>query len=194
VTDEQSHERAERREARARARQAAANASSRKPAREAASRGLRRAGRTGLALLAAGLVGSVLAIIAEFSVLYEIDVVTASCEDLATPQLQDECVTKGNEQHSNALLLMGLLGILLSFGVAIGSRPAAAALLVVGAVILAIAILGDLPDTDETGEIGVNFDRAEASAGIGLTLEIIAGALLAASGVLGLALRGRERP
>jgi hypothetical protein len=148
----------------------------------------------GVLLLVLGLAGSILAIVAEFSVLYDIDVVTASCEDLASAQLQDECVTKGSEQHSNALFLMGFLGIFLSFGVAIRSRPAAAALLVVGAVILAIAILGDLPDTDKTGQIGANFDEAEASAGIGLTLEIIAGALLTATGVLGLTLRARERP
>ena len=56
-----------------------------------------------------------------------------------------------------------------------GSRPAAAALVAVGVVVLGIALLVDLPVTDETGAIGRNFEGATAAAGPASALELVAG-------------------
>ena len=45
----------------------------------------------------------------------------------------------------------------------------------IGVVVLGLTFLLDLPETDETGAIGSNFEGAEGSAGPGLYLEGIAG-------------------
>jgi hypothetical protein len=65
-----------------------------------------------------------------------------------------------------------------------GSRPAGIALIGAGAVVLAIALIGDLPDTTETGEIGSNFASARAVKGTGFWLELVGGALAVAAGAL----------
>ena len=67
-----------------------------------------------------------------------------------------------------------------------GSRPAAVALVALGAIVFLWAMLSDLPETSETGAIGQNFDGAVASAGSGLYIEIIGSLLLVAGGALAL--------
>jgi hypothetical protein len=153
-----------------------------------------RAGLVGVLVLLLGVSGGVVLIVAELSTLYEVEVITASCEDFATPDVRDDCVTTGTEQHSGALILLGLLAVLMALAAgAARSRPAAAALLAIGAVVLAIAILGDLPDVDETGQIGVTFEEAKAVSGPGLVLEFVGAGLCVAAGILGFAAPRRRR-
>ena len=45
-------------------------------------------------------------------------------------------------------------------------------LLAVGMVTLGLALFGDLPVTNETGAIGLDFDGASGSAGLGFYLEL----------------------
>ena len=154
----------------------------------------REMGVVGVAVLVLGLAGGGTLIAAELSTLYEIEVITASCEDLSTPDLRDECVTTGSEQHSNALVLLGLLALLMAFAAGLSrSRPPALALVAIGAVVLGIAVLADLPDVDETGQIGITFEEAEAVSGPGLLLEFIGAGLCVAAGVMGFALPRRRR-
>ena len=85
-------------------------------------------------------------IVSDFLTLYHVDVVTARCSDLADPGLADACRTTGGEHHGYALLILGVLVLLMTWGAAIGeSRPAGLALLVLGAAGLAIALAVDLP-------------------------------------------------
>ena len=74
-----------------------------------------------------------------------------------------------------------------------------------GAVALLIALVGDVPDLDETGFIGQVYEDAAAGAKAGFYLETLGGVLLLVSGVLMLAVpsaasapaprvRERERP
>jgi hypothetical protein len=73
----------------------------------------------------------------------------------------------------------------MAWGAGVGaSRPAGAALVVAGALVLGIAILADLPVTDETGAIGRNFENASASEGSGLYVAIAAGALAVLAGLI----------
>ena len=101
----------------------------------------------------------------------------------------------GFERHGLALLLVGLLVLALAYAAGIyGSRPAAAALAGVGALVLAIALLDDLPVTNKTGALGRDFQGASASAGVGLYLELAAGALALGAGAAALlAPRAPER-
>lgn len=124
----------------------------------------------------------------EFSTVARVDVATASCEDLAEPALADTCETSGGEQHRYALLLLGLLAAAMgTLAAVLRSRPASAALLVIGVVVLAIALIGDLPDTRREGAIGVRFTAAEAKPGRGFALELVGGALAVVGGAVALA-------
>lgn len=138
----------------------------------------------GWGVLVLGLGGAVLLVVTEFSTLYSVDVVTATCEDLADPNLAETCVTKGGEQHGYAFLLVALLVLVMTYGASIGrSIPAAVALVGVGIVVLGIALLGDRPDTGQTGAIGANFEDARTVTGSGLWIEIVAGVLCLAAGL-----------
>ena len=129
----------------------------------------------------------------EFSTVASVDVTGGPpCEDVANATAAEDCVKSGGEQHSYALILLALLAVAMAFGAALGaSRPAALALAAVGAIVLAIALLGDLPDTRQTGLIGQAYE-ARGQAGIGLTIEIVAGALAVVAGLA--ALRRAQPP
>jgi hypothetical protein len=114
-----------------------------------------------------------------------VDVASGSCEVIndANPELADRCELSGLERNGGSFLLLAGLAAFMAVGAGIGgSRPAAWALLVVGVLVLAWSLLVDLPVTDETGALGRDFEGATASAGAGLTLELIAGALLVCAG------------
>jgi hypothetical protein len=129
--------------------------------------------------------GAVLMIVSEFSTLRTVKVLTASCDDLADPSLRGSCVTHGYEEHSYALLLMGLVTLFMAYGAAVGrSRPAAVALMVIGAAVIGIALATDVPDIHKTGVLGERFDSAHAAAGPGLWMEIAGGALVFVAGAM----------
>jgi hypothetical protein len=144
-----------------------------------------------LVVLTLGVAAGVLMVVTEFSDILSVKVLTATCEDLADPRLADRCVATGGEQHSYAFVVLGLFTLLMAWGAAMGnSRPAGLALVAAGVAVLLIALLGDLPDTDETGALGVNFSQAEANPGTGFWLELIAGPLAIVAGLLRLVRAG----
>jgi hypothetical protein len=149
--------------------------------------GFRAAKPRALAVGVVGATAAALLVITEFSTIFSVTTLTASCDDLAGPELRDACVTTGGEQHSYALLLLGALTGVMTWGAAVGrSRPAGVALVVVGVVAVVIALALDLPDAGQTGEVGLNFTDAEASPGPGMYLELVAGVLALSAGVLAL--------
>jgi hypothetical protein len=156
---------------------------------ENASRGisavLGRLGALRLAILVLGGGGGLLLIISDFLTLYHVDVVTASCSDLASPNLRDACSTTGGGHHGYALAIIGAIAIVMAWGAAVGwSRPAGIALLVLGAASLAIVLAVDLPDVHKTGIVGDQFSSAKANPGFGFWLELVAAALVAGAGLL----------
>lgn len=163
-----------------------------------ASRGisaaLRRLSAPRLAILGLGGVGGLLLIVSDFLTLYHVDVVTASCSDLASPNLRDACSTTGGGHHGYALAILGVIALVMAWGAAVGaSRPAGIALLVLGVAALGIALLVDRPDIHKTGIVGAQFSNAEANPGAGYWLELAGGALVVAAGALGLLVRRRSR-
>jgi len=154
---------------------------------------LRRFGAPRLAILGLGGVGGLLLIVSDFMTLYHVDVVTASCSDLASPNLRDACSTTGGGHHGYALAILGVIALVMAYGAAVGaSRPAGIALLVLGIAALAIALLMDRPDIHKTGIVGAQFSQAEANPGTGYWLELIGGALVVAAGALRLLVRVRK--
>jgi hypothetical protein len=144
--------------------------------------------------LALGVLGALLMIASEFATLRSVKVLTASCSDLADPTLRGSCVTHGGEEHSYALVLMGIVALLMVWGAVFGrSRPAAIALMAIGAAVLAIALVTDVPDIHKTGVLGQRFDSAQAQAGPGLWMEMAGGALVLAAGAMATAAAGGQR-
>ena len=138
-----------------------------------------------LAVTATGLLAAVLMGLADVLPIVSVDVAGGSCEVIndSSPELADGCVQSGFERHGPALLLLGLVTAAMAWGAGVGgSRPAAAALVAIGLVVLAIGLLIDLPVTDDTGAIGPRFEGARAQAEIGFTLELVAGVLAALAG------------
>jgi hypothetical protein len=145
-------------------------------------------------VLLLGLAGAILMVVSEFATLRSVKVLTASCSDLADPSLRGSCVTHGGEEHAYGLVLMGVVTALMAWGAAVGrSRPAGIALLAVGAAVVAIALITDVPDIHKTGVLGERFENAHAEAGPGLYLEIAGGALALAAGAMAAVARRRPR-
>ncbi|HEY6779820.1 MAG TPA: hypothetical protein VI111_02640 [Thermoleophilaceae bacterium] len=151
--------------------------------------GSRRANPLATGVLALGVAAGILMLISLFSTIASVDVANGSCEVIndADPSLADRCALSGFERHGIAFLLLGLIALALAYGAGPGrSRPAAVGLIVVGAIALILALLVDLPVTDDTGAIGRDFEGATASAGTGLWIEALSGVLALGAGGLAL--------
>ena len=140
-----------------------------------------------MAVVVAGSLAGLLMILTEFLTVASVDVASGSCEVITdtSPEVADRCFLSGFERHGGALLLLGAVTLFMAWGAGVGaSRPAAFALMGLGAVVLLWALLLDLPATNDTGGIGPLYANAEAMAGPGLFTELAAGALAVAAGAL----------
>jgi hypothetical protein len=153
-----------------------------------AARGATASGPVGLAVLALGLAACIVLIAAELSPVVRVEILTGgSCEILADEELREQCNQTGASRHSWALGLLGVLALLMAWAAGVaGSRAAATALVMTGVAVLAIVLIGDLPELNETGEIGLRFDEAEAEPASGFYLSLVGGALALGAGVLAL--------
>jgi hypothetical protein len=148
-----------------------------------------------IGVTAAGLAAALLLVATEFSTVASVDVASGSCQVIqdTNPELADRCELSGFERNGGSFLLLAVLAAVMAWGAGIGgSPPAAVTLVVVGLAVLAWALLVDLPETNETGALGRNFEGATAAAGPGLTLELVAGAVLLAAGAVRLLAPARE--
>lgn len=154
---------------------------------------LRSADRLSVAVTVAGVLGALALLATEFTTIFSVDVLTSgTCEEIADPAARDACQTSGFEQHGGAFVLLGLLALVMALGAGRGrSRPAATALVAIGAVVLAFAVARDLPKANDTGLVGIRYEEARAGPRTGLYLEIGGGVLCVAAGALGL-LTGRS--
>jgi hypothetical protein len=136
---------------------------------------------------AAGLLGSVLLFVAEFTTLYSVKVAGQNVVAIQTE-------TAGGH-NAYAMVPIAVLGALLSVAAyRTMSRPALLALAVLGVAALLIAVVGDLPDAHAHG-LTHHFQLASNSPGVGLYLETLGGVLLLLAGGLGLtAVRGDREP
>ena len=118
--------------------------------------------------LVLALAGCVLLVIAEFSHLYEIHVITVTVK-----------VGKVGAHHGYALLIIAIVAALMAFAAVLGgSRPAAWALFVLAVAALVIALAVDLPVVNDTGLYGRNYEQAKAQAGNGFFLETLGAVVL----------------
>jgi hypothetical protein len=135
-------------------------------------------------LLAAA--GCGLLVVAEFSTLYEVKVITVVKES-----------TDGREHHAYALLVIALGAAFMAYGGILGgARPAQIGLLVMALAALFVVLAIDYPDVDEEGFLSEAFERARARPQTGFYLESLGAVLLLFSSVATLLLspRGEGSP
>jgi hypothetical protein len=148
-----------------------------------------------IGVTAAGLLAAVLLVVTEFSTIASVELTNTSCEVIndSSPELADRCELSGFERNGGSFILLAVLAAAMAWGAGIGgSRPAAVTLTVVGAAVLLWALLVDLPEANETGILGRNYEGASGAAGPGLTIEIVAGVLALAAGAVRLLAPARE--
>jgi len=135
------------------------------------------------AVLALGLLGAALLLVAEFTPLLHVH---AS----ARAHLAHSVIT--GSHHSYALLPVGALAAGLAFNAwRSGSRFALLAIGLLGLLAVGIALLGDLPDAHTVGLVGTpasGLSTATSSPAIGLFLETGGGAVLILSAAAGMLL------
>jgi hypothetical protein len=148
-----------------------------------------------IGIVAGSLAAAILLFATEFSTVASVDVASDSCEVIhdTDPALADRCELSGFERNGGSFLLVAALTVAMGVGAGFGgSRPAAVALVVIGAGVVLWTLLVDLPVTNETGALGESFEGARAQAGTGLWLELLAGLLAAGAGALRLLAPARE--
>jgi hypothetical protein len=134
-------------------------------------------------LLVGPLIAAVLLVAAEFAHLYEVRVITVTVKSVT-----------GGSHHGYALLVIGLAAAVMAVGAVVGgARPAALALLVLAIAALVIVFAIDLPDVDETGLYGRDYERAQADPKLGFYLESAGAVLLLLSAVAIVAFGARRR-
>jgi hypothetical protein len=137
-----------------------------------------------------GLAGAVLLIVSEFTTVTHVKVITVV--------LPGSAIT-GFDQNDGAMLILGIAALPMLLGAALGaSRPAMAAVLLIGLIGLLIALVGDLPDVTRVGTIlRERYEDAKAEPQIGFYLETLGTVLLLIAGgamLLVSAGSGRARP
>ena len=135
-----------------------------------------RALRAGLCAAAAA--GVICLVLATFTTVIEIKVGTTTRLPGRDTHLS------GWDRHGPALLIVAVFAAAMVAGALRGARPAMVALAVLGLVALLIAVIGDVPDLNETGFIGEVYEDAAAGPSAGFYLETLGGVLLLAAGGL----------
>jgi hypothetical protein len=131
-----------------------------------------------IGLCAAAAAGVICLLLATFTTVIEIKVGTTTRLPGRDTHLS------GWDRHGPALIIVAVFAAAMVAGALRGARPATIALAVLGLVALAIAVVGDVPDLNETGFIGEVYEDAAAGPSAGFYLETLGGVLLLAGGGL----------
>lgn len=144
-----------------------------------------------LAVLAGGLAGSGLLVVAEFTALLSVR---------SGPSAAVIKTVQTGSHNSYALIPIAVLATLLSYGAWRARNPLGlVAVGVLGVAALLIGLLGDLPDAQASGLVGsasTRFASASSSPAIGFYLETLGGVVLlvsAGTGLLSAPSRARPR-
>ena len=137
---------------------------------------------------------ALLMVLTEFLTVASVDVASGSCEVIndANPEMADRCILSGFERHGGGAAAARALALFMGLGASVGgSRPAALALVVIGALVLGLRAARGPARDRKTGAIGRNFEGAEASPGPGLFAGAVGRGLALGGGLL--RLRDRRR-
>ncbi|MHB8658632.1 MAG: hypothetical protein ACYC91_11880 [Solirubrobacteraceae bacterium] len=136
------------------------------------------------AILAGGLLGALLLILAEFTPLYTVHAsgVTRALKSM-----------KAGPNHAYALAVLGGFAAVMALGIwRTGSRPALMALGIIAVLALLIGLLGDLPDAQASGLVrsGGRYLNASSSPSVAFFMETLGAVVLVITCVSGFVLLG----
>jgi hypothetical protein len=138
----------------------------------------------GLALLLGAFAAAALLAVADFSTLSYRTIGIGACPSRESAGV---CETAAHAQHGYALVIMAPVAFLMGWGAVVGrSRAAAVAVLVIGAVVLGIAVIGDRPTLDDSRGLEARYTDVKTHTGAAYRLEILGGVLLVLVGGLSL--------
>ena len=140
------------------------------------------------ALLAGAAGGVICLLLATFATVIEIRV------GATTKVPGHDTHLSGWDRHGPALLLIAIFAAVLIAAALRGARPAMAALAALGLAALLIAVIGDVPDLEQTGFIGEVYEDAAAGPAAGFYLETLGAVLLLVGGGLMVALPAASAP
>lgn len=129
-------------------------------------------------LFALALVACALLVVAEFGDLNHVRILAVSRPGIGL-----------GGHHGFAQLVVALLAAVMALGAWRGSRPAAAAVVLLGVVSVLIVLAVDLPDLDATGAYGRNYEGARAEVSWGFRLQVIGAVALLLAGAARLVTR-----
>jgi hypothetical protein len=137
-------------------------------------------------VLVLALAAGVLLVAGELLPVYTVDVAgMRSCEATALADQAESCAPLGGERHAFALVLLGVFTLAMAWGASAGrSRPAGAALLAIGVLVLVIVLGMDLPHALAGGALGPAYEDANAVPALGLYLQLAGGLLAVIAGAL----------
>ena len=136
-----------------------------------------RALRAAAAILA--LAGVVLLVVTTFAAVIQVRIGSATDPVLATGTAD----ASGWDRHGLALLLLAAVAVPLGLVALRGTRAAALALAAVGLTVLGIALLADLPDLHDVGDLSLLYADSAAGPGPGWYTETAAAVTLVLAGV-----------
>lgn len=140
----------------------------------------------GTVLAAAAFLGAVLLILSDFLTLF-----TVTTE--AGVEVPDGAV-RGHENHSFAMVLVGLAALPMAYGASAGgSRPAMAGLTALGLLAVVISLAFDLPDATGTNTLARTFENAVATPRAGFYTQTLGAVLLLVAGASSLILTAPDR-
>ena len=140
----------------------------------------------GIGLAVAAFGGAVLLAVSDFTTLFNVK--TAAGVTVPGGGV------KGHENHSFAMLLLGVAALPLAYGATVGgSRPAMAGLAFFGAIAIVVALAFDLPDATGTNTLARTFESATGTPKAGFYMETLGAVLLLVSGGGGLVLTAPNR-
>ena len=129
----------------------------------------------GIALSVAAFAGAILLVVSDFMTLFRV-------QTEAGVTIPDGSVS-GHENHSFAMLLVGVAALPLAYGaMRQGSRPAMTGLAGLGLIAIVIAVGFDLSDATGTNNLARTFEEATGSPSTGFYMETLGAVLLIASG------------
>ena len=138
------------------------------------------------ALAVAGFLGAVLLVLSDFLTLFAVHTEAG----VTVPGGS----VKGRENHSFAMVVIGVAALPMAYGAWAGeSRPAMAGLAFLGGLAILIALAFDLPDATGTNTLARTFENATGTPKAGFYLETLGAVLLLVSGVGRLVLTAPER-
>jgi hypothetical protein len=145
---------------------------------------LRASGPFGWVLLALAVLAAFLLVVAEFSEISSRTIGIGACGSRVGSAV---CSTSGHESHAFALLILAPVALVMAWGAVVGgSRAASFAVMAVGAAVLVIALLIDLPKLDDRRNLELLYNDVVAHTGPAFRLELVGGVLLLLVGGLAL--------